>query len=112
MNFDKLVENIMENINGNVVQGVLALLDRNGVRYEKNDKNYTEGAIEHSVEYTFEINDEEFEIEEFVTTNGKKHILAVITDDEFGDSYMTYDDYQRLNIKDFVLRLKNALGES
>jgi hypothetical protein len=112
MKFDKLVENIMENVEGNIVQMVLSLLDKNGVKYEKNDKNYTKGAIKHSIEYSFEINDEEFVIEEFVTTNGKKHILADISVDEFGDSYMTYDDYQMLNIKDFVLRLKNTLGES
>lgn len=109
MKFDKLVENIMENVEGNIVQVVLSLLDRNGVKYEKNETNYTEGAIKHSVEYSFNINDEEFEIEEFLKTNGKKFIRAAITDEEFEDSCMTYDDYQMLNIGDFVLRLKNAL---
>jgi len=112
MKFDKLIESIMENVEVNIVQMVLSLLDANSIKYEKEERDYTEGAIKHSVEYSFTTSGEYYEIEEFLKANGRKFIKAYINSDstdETDDGVVSYDDYQMANMRDFVLRLKNAL---
>lgn len=94
---------------------LISTLENNGVKYEKRKTNYTSGAIKHSVCYSFTINEEEFEIEEFEKNNGKKFVTANIDfePNEENPSDFAYKSYDHWNMDDFFARVnKNILDLS
>ena len=95
----------------NLFNQIPSILNKKGVKYEKGETDYTSGAIKHSICYSFTIDGEEFEIEEFEYNSGKKFLTANIDSDPNGDeddafSYKMYDDY---NMDDFIQRVLRAL---